>query len=840
MQTTYMGLRSLQQRVWTVLLAAWCAAPLQAGVAPSDEMLEAQKWVAAKFAGQPEPPTIDVGLVVRANNDPVQKNARAGKPLKIVDTQFTRGLYCHAVSDVLVKLPGPGARLTAVVGVDSNSNTVPGHGSVVFSVEVAGAEVFRSGLMREGMAGVPIDIDLGGARTFVLRVGDGGDGIACDQADWADAKVMLADGRQILLGDLPVLDAGSTPLSTDPPFSLTIDGRPWFASLKDWRRTYVARALDDERTEHTLTFADPQTKLVVRCVAIAYHDFPTVEWTVHVRNTGQEDSPLLTRILPLDVQFARSPGAEFVLHHQTGSPSEARDYQPFATELRPGESKRIAAAGGRPTNSDLPYFNIQWGTRGVIAVVGWPGQWAAEFGRDADRVLEVRAGQETTHLRLHPDEEIRTPLVVLQFWQGDRIRAQNIWRRWMIAHNLPRPGGRLPPVQLAACSSHQFGEMIQANSDNQKLFIDRYLEEGLKLDYWWMDAGWYWNQSGWANVGTWEVDTNRFPGGLRPICDHAHAQGVKTIVWFEPERVTPGTALYEGHPEWLLGSGGGTKLLNLGNPEACQWITDHVDRLLTEQAIDLYRQDFNIDPLEFWRSGDTAERQGITEIRYVEGYLRYWDELRRRHPDMLIDSCASGGRRNDLETMRRAVPLLRSDYIMEPVGNQCHTYGMSFWYPYSGTGTGSGELSPYLLRSVMCPHFTACFDVRRTDLDYAMLRRVMGQWREVAEYFLGDYYPLTPYSLENDVWIAWQFDCPEQGAGLVQAFRRGDSVYESARFRLRGLEPDAVYTVRNLDEPGSVTMAGRELAEPGLSIAIDQQPGSVMIIYQRVTDKETP
>ena len=121
----------------------------------------------------------------------------------------------------------------------------------------------------------------------------------------------------------------------------------------------------------------------------------------------------------------------------------------------------------------------------------------------------------------------------------------------------------------------------------------------------------------------------------------------------------------------------------------------------------------------------------------MEGYLAYWDELRRRHPDMLIDSCASGGRRNDLETMRRAVPLLRSDYIMEPVGNQCHTYGIVVLVSRtSGTGTGSGEIDPYLLRSVMCPHFTACFDVRRTDLDYEMIRRVMGQWREFAEYYL--------------------------------------------------------------------------------------------------------
>ena len=147
-------------------------------------------------------------------------------------------------------------------------------------------------------------------------------------------------------------------------------------------------------------------------------------------------------------------------------------------------------------------------------------------------------------------------------------------------------------------------------------------------------------------------------------------------MWFEPERVTAGTWLTDNHPEWILGGKDGG-LLNLGHPDARQWLTDHIDKLLTEQGIDLYRQDFNMDPLEFWRKNDPEDRQGITEIRHVMGYQAYWDELRRRHPDMLIDSCASGGRRNDLETLRRAVPLLRSDYIMEPVGNQCHTYTLA-------------------------------------------------------------------------------------------------------------------------------------------------------------------
>ncbi|MBL9128640.1 MAG: alpha-galactosidase, partial [Verrucomicrobiales bacterium] len=574
------------------------------------------------------------------------------------------------------------------------------------------------------------------------------------------------------------------------------------------------------------------TGLEVRYVAVEYSDFPVVEWTVYFKNNGGADTPILEDILALDATFGRG-GEAGVLHHNVGSPCAPNDFQPLETPLAPGVSKRIAAAGGRPSNSDWPYFNLAWSGAGVVLAVGWPGQWAADFeGKPAGEV-RMRAGQEKTRLRLRPGEEIRTPLVVVQFYDGDWIAGQNLWRRWMVAHNLPRPGGRPMPVQMAACSSHQFGEMIQADSASQKLFVDRYLEEKLPLDYWWMDAGWYPCDGKWPKTGTWEVDTKRFPGGLRPISDHARARGVKTIVWFEPERVHSGTWLSEKHPEWILGGKSGG-LLNLGNPEARRWVTDHVDRLIGEQGIDLYRQDFNMDPLDHWRKNDAEDRQGITENHHVTGYLAYWDELRRRHPDMPIDSCASGGRRNDLETMRRAVPLLRSDYIMEPVGNQGHTYGLSFWLPFQGTGTGSKEISPYLLRSALVTHFTACFDVRRKDLDYDGIRRVLDQWKRYAPFYFGDYYPLTAYSLDETAWMAWQFDLPEKGEGMVQAFRRAASGSEASRYTLRGLEPGAEYLFTNLDSGEARRSVGREILERGLSVTIAERPGSAVIVYRRI------
>jgi alpha-galactosidase len=200
---------------------------------------------------------------------------------------------------------------------------------------------------------------------------------------------------------------------------------------------------------------------------------------------------------------------------------------------------------------------------------------------------------------------------------------------------------------------------------------------------------------------------------------------------------------------------------------------------------------------------------------------------------MLIDSCASGGRRNDLETLRRAVPLLRSDYIFEPIGNQCHTYGIAFWMPFYGTGTLFGDT--YHFRSVMCPHLTGCYDVRRKDLDYDAICRLVAEWKQVAPYFMGDYYPLTSYSQQNDVWIGWQFDRPDLGEGMVQVFRRDESIYESARLPLRGLDHGATYTVSDLDSQSSERLSGRELMEKGLRVNIADRPGAAVITYRKLS-----
>lgn len=800
---------------------------------------QAREFVQAKLLGEAPAPPPRAHLLAYLQRGALEKNRIRGRLLRIKDREFDRGLVMPSPGEIRVVLNAPAKSLEAVVGVDSNDlgyYANQGRGGVEASVVVSGRRLFRSPYLKEGVPGVPVKVDLAGAREFTLRLDAAGEKPRFhqpewDQADWAMAKVTLADGSDLWLADLPVgpLEA---PLSFGLPFSFRYNGRPSSDLLREWIVTRSSRGLDANRTELTLTYSHPASPITVRAVAVEYHDFAAVEWTLYLRNTGSARSPLLEDIQALDTAFHRGAGGEFRLHHGLGSRTQPDDYRPLETTLGPQAELQLASAGGRGSDGVLPYFNLEWPGRGVIVAVGWPGQWAARFTRGEGASVRVRAGQELTHFRLDPGEEVRSPLIALVFYQGGWIDGQNQWRRWMVAHNLPRPGGALHPPQVAAGNGRHTIEMQEASEENQIRDLNRELDHGVPLDYWWMDAGWYPFTHGWPDTGSWEPDPQRFPHGFAPIAKVAHARGVKILVWFEPERVRAGTWLDLNHPEWLLRNGASTnRLLDLGNTQARQWLTEHVSALRREQGIDLYRQDFNMEPLPYWRANDAPDRQGITEIKHITGYLAYWDELRRRFPAMTIDTCASGGRRNDLESLRRALPLWRSDEAYDPVAMQAISYGIALWIPYYGTGVNSVE--PYLFRSQMTPAIALGLDPGNYANGYTRLKALLAQWRSVSANYFGDYYPLTPYSLDLTAWMAWQFNSPATGEGMVQAFRRPDSPFETARFKLRGLDPRAIYIAGDADAPSALELTGAELMDHGLPVTVTGSPGAALLSYRK-------
>jgi alpha-galactosidase len=166
---------------------------------------------------------------------------------------------------------------------------------------------------------------------------------------------------------------------------------------------------------------------------------------------------------------------------------------------------------------------------------------------------------------------------------------------------------------------------------------------------------------------------------------------------------------------------------------------------------------------------------------------------------------------------------------------QTQLYGIASWVPYFGAPVYPAErVEKYGFRCGIAPMTGAGYDSRREDLDYALLARLAAEWRQTAPIILnGDYYPLTPWSAAEDVWLAYQFDWPAANQGVVQAFRRPESPYESARLRLAGLDPAATYELKDADQDGSITMGGRELLDQGLLVTLKSRPAAAIITYRR-------
>jgi alpha-galactosidase len=629
--------------------------------------------------------------------------------------------------------------------------------------------------------------------------------------------------------------------AADLPISFVLDDQAIHGIPAAWRPVINKRRIDNNRSETVFEGTDPKTGLQVRVECTEYHDYPVMEWVAWFSNKGQETTPIIRDILALDGTFK---GSGPVLYSNNGDFYSEKGYTPTEKRLDQGESVGVAPNGGRPSNGAFPYYRIRFDAWGLSLAIGWPAQWAVHFDGLAEGV-HVRAGQEKTHLRLKPGEMIRTPRMTVLCWSGDASRAVNLWRRWYFAYIMPKPGGQPHKPLMSAAGTDEGEEFTAATEENQIRYIEKFKRLGFDFDVWWIDAGWYPCGGHWPNTGTWEPDPKRFPHGLKPVSECAARNGADLLVWFEPERVRQGTELSTDHPEWLLRlKDNENSLLNLGNPECRQWLTDHVCKVIKDNGIKIYRQDFNFDPLQYWRQNEAEDRQGLNENLHVQGYLKYWDDLLARNPGLWIDSCASGGRRNDLETMRRAVPLHYSDY-----GYGYHPIKLSFhqtlfeWLPYfkestlswdaTKPGRFNQQLDSYSYHCAMAPMLALGMDIRRDDYDYALSKKMIAIWRRASDLILyGDYYPHTPFSRSADQWVAWQFDSPEKGQGLVQGIRLPESKEGTLTIHPKGVDPHATYVFQNEESGETRNLAGKDLLQAGFTFALPARSGAIWF-YRR-------
>ena len=644
-----------------------------------------------------------------------------------------------------------------------------------------------------------------------------------------------------------------------PAFSFVYDSRQSSEILKDWKYNDQSCQVKGKGVEHIITYTDPQTKLQVICEAIVYDEYPAVEWVLHFHNAGEKDSLILENVQALNMTMMRDerqdvmfPGNEFLLHRYSGCACSPEDYTSWVDVLQPGHKTKIQSVGGRSSSGNdewmqmhgsLPFFNVQAIDYGAIIAVGWTGQWAAKFQRNADRSLNISAGMELTHLKLLVGEEIRTPRMLVFFWQEDQAVAHNKFRQFILDNHTPQRDGKPLQVPLAGTARQPSVYLNEVTEENRIISIEAIAEKGVPLEHFWLDAGWYGTEGNWGQqAGNWFPREDAFPGGLKPLADEAGKHGMGFLLWYEPERVYPNTQLSNEHPDWLLrpieGSENPASLLNLGNPEARKWLTDYISKMIEEIGITIYRQDMNFQPLLYWRNADAPDRQGITEIRHIEGLYAFWDELLKRHPNLIIDNCATGGRRIDLEMISRSVVLWRSDHT-HPHAVQSHGHALSLFVPTTaGVCEFFGYYDSYVFRSAFGAGMSIHCTMDGPDCDDKQWAKNIKEMKEIQPLFYGDFYSLTGPSSQKNAWLGYQLYRQDLHRGAIVLFRREHCPYITASLKLFGLHSNAEYELTDADTGLKRTLTGKKLMA-GIEFALLQARSSQLITYQQLNIQDT-
>ena len=584
--------------------------------------------------------------------------------------------------------------------------------------------------------------------------------------------------------------------------------------------------------------------LNIRAEYIEYRDYPVTEWVFYFTNKGASDTPILKNIRIEGEILCPEP----ILEYGNGDTCAPDGYHFFTDTL---ENKiKLTPFSGTSCQGAFPYMTIHGADREIRAAIGWPTKWAAEISKSERGVL-FSCGQDRCATRLHAGETYRTPRLNLMAYttDGSIYRGINLWRGWYTKHILPRENGQPVPPKLCLHYFQAEGkpEFTGATEENQIHALKEYVRRGMKPDIWWVDAGWYPCDYDWTRTGTWHPDPERFPNGLAPLGKACEENGVQLMVWFEPERVRGGEELDVKHPEWLLtkknadGAVDHNRLLDLGNPEALSWLIEHVDSIIKESHIKIYRQDFNFDPLPIWVANEDEDRIGMFENLHAQGYLAYWDALLLRNPGLWIDSCASGGRRNDLESMRRAVTLHYTDvgYGNHPIKQKQHRE-MFEWIPYfrahnmnwdnaeDGTYVNGGRPTDrFAFHCALTPALTSMFTYDDTEENFEIGREMDEIWREAAELELsGDYYPISECRCDAHDWYAMQFENTVERRGFVQAIRNTLAEDESYTLTLPCLHEGATYTLTDRESGEVITLNSAELAA-GFTFSLPKRTGRI-------------
>lgn len=626
------------------------------------------------------------------------------------------------------------------------------------------------------------------------------------------------------------------------PFYFTYGGKGYRGfSSKYFHLKSEAVSMEGEKESRTYIweFAD---SIEATLLLTHYFSHGVTEWTAWFENVGKDNSGIWENIRVEMTFEGKYPQVKGILG------DHINQYRPYCLDPR-YNMVEFSCLTGQATHNNFPYFNLEYGDEGAMLVIGWAGTWNAQFLADEEKTVYTAVAVNGLKTYLKPGEKIRTALFVYApYTKRDEHYATNFWRSWFVQYNQPKEdatGKDLQPLStinlaLDTGLKNRDGSISERHT-TWRPSMGKLVEEGIQVDFRWFDAGWYispWGTSEddiwWSNIGTWELDPVKWPGNtFREGTDFAREHGMRTLLWFEPERVTRPDELaknYGYNEDWAIQLEGRRGICNnIGNPECFEWTKNRICKMLRDNKVEMYREDNNFKGAYLWNYLDEKEgenRRGITEINNITAHYRLWDEIIACTLSYggcgFVDSCASGGGRNDLESLRRAVPLLRSDCDRLAIAIRLSmTSAFSKWIPFNGAASigdnpstnmfGIGTTDVYSVRASYLPafHITKMQPIQDPNTDFELYRFALREWKKVSPYLLKDFYVLTPWHKEIDHTKHGEIDTtdytvfcymdPETDKGVMLAFREEECTKDWYTVRLPFAEGGEKYRLTDED-----------------------------------------
>ena len=467
----------------------------------------------------------------------------------------------------------------------------------------------------------------------------------------------------------------------------------------------------------------------------------------------------------------------------------------------------------------------------IGAALVYSGNFTAQVHVDSHRYSRVFLGLNDVDFQwtMAPGETFVTPEAVTVYSDAglDGMSAQ--FHRVCAEHLVRGKYAKAPrPILLNNWEATYFG------FNEEKLLKIARTAADVGVELFVLDDGWFGKRDDdTTSLGDWFVDTAKLPDGMKHLSDQVHAMGLKFGLWFEPEMISPVSKLYEAHPDWAIHIDGRTPIqqrsqltLDLSREDVQDFVYEAVASHLREDGIDYVKWDMNRNFSNIGSAKLSADQQKELPHRYMLGLYRVLERLVNDFPDVLFESCSSGGGRFDMGMLHYMPQTWTSDNTDALCRCQIQ-YSTSLVFPPFAMGSHvsavpnhqTGRITPIETRGNVAMSGCFGYELDLNTLSADELEKVRAQISRIKSLrttlLYGDFHRLlSPYEGNDTAWITVSRDKNEAVFMLTRALAK--SFTYPPLVKLRGLAADKTYTVVETGE----SYTGDELMNLGLSVRL--------------------